>query len=94
MAVWRNIGAGACPPLVHRVEQVPSGSVKPVHEEFLNDQRQKTPGVAALVEEVRSAFLHPLAKRAKITIWPPTLCQPIGGPNSMLERQPSKEFDF
>ena len=94
MAVRRTIGAGACPPLVHRVEQGPSGSVKPVHEEFLNDQRPKTPGVAALVEEVRFSFLHRPAKRAEIAIWPPTLCQSIRRPNSVLKGQPSKKFDF
>lgn len=32
--------------------------------------------------------------RAKITIWPILLCQPIGGPNYFLNHQPREELDF
>ena len=94
LTIWHSFDASACPPVFNRFKQRPRGSVEPEHGEFFNDQRPKAPGVAALVEEVRSAFLHRPAKRAEIAIWPPTLCQSIRRPNSVLKGQPSKKIDF
>lgn len=94
MSIWRTVDISTCPPGLHRVEQGPSGSVKLEQVKFLDDQRLKLPEEAALVEEVRSAFLHPLAERGEITIWPSTLCQSICRPNSILKNQPRKESNF
>ena len=94
LAVWRAIVASTCPPSLNRVEEGPTIGVKTVNVVFVNDQGPKPSCVAAFEEEMRPTFLHSLAKRAEITVGPPAFGQSIGGPNSILQRQPSEELDF
>ena len=94
LAVWRAIVTSTCPPTLSRVEEGPTIGVKPVNVVFVNDQGPKPSCVAAFEEEMRPTFLHSLAKRAEITVGPPAFGQSIGGPNSVLQRQPSEELDF
>ena len=74
------------PPLLDVVLQVPSGGVQ-VHEtKLVNNRIPKPNGVAALVEKVGTRLLVSLTKRAKATIRPTALLQPVGSPNPVLYR--------
>lgn len=57
-------------------------------------QVPKAEGKVALEEEMHPEFLYSFAKAAKTTIWPTSLGQPIGGPNPILDSQPSKKLDL